>query len=1092
MLTQTLYVTDPNRPIPSNDWWTDLIVSQYAGTMWAYPLAISADAQGVNVFYPTTFNADGTAMVTASPLRIRGEVPPSPAPTDVLLADFESATYPAGWTTTGTAFGSGPASGTLPGQSAVGGYLGNRLANSFLPGDGATGSLTSVQFVLSQNYLHFLIGGGNHPGETEAQLLVSNAIVRTATGANSEQLAWTTWDVSAWRGQTARLRLLDVATGGWGHLCADQFFLSADGTNPAAKYATGFAPADARAKTWSDWLVQFRMAQDSQRWLDVTMGHGLPFTWLECSNVAPRIVSSTTTRYFAGTGANIGFPYTNEVLGLEYDGRLYGLFAPDGTWFTTSGDSLSVTFPNPAAGYLVVGALTSTNDLATFRNYAFAIPRDSRVDWTFDPEHARVRTSWRVFAEALKGAGTNVLQGWLPHHYRTTTNDLAFLGRDYLTPRGRLRLAAGNVFSVDFPFRGILPALPAPRSSGVTNDFDPERMRLYVQLYATRTNYGAETYYGGKDLTQWGTYLNFAHELGYGSEFAKINASLRTALADWLTYTPGETEHYFARYPNWRALVGFNESYYSYEFTDHHFHYGYFTLASALLGMHDPQFLADYGPMAAQVAKEYANWERSDTNYPFLRTFDLWNGHSYAGGLSSPGGNNQESSSEAMQSWSGLFLLGSMLGDTNMTAAGALGYAMESLAVEEYWNNYYGWRDGLALGNFNASYAATNTITGILFDSGQAYATYFSGDPGWIYGIQWLPVSPGLNYLVRDPVFASSQFASMMARRAVAVAPAANTFSQMGTALGQVLLGYLQFFDPERVAAEMDALWAASDPVATDNSTPGITYYHAHSQRGLGRVAWEFSSSLPTSQSYFHPGRNQYTHVAYNPANVPALANLYSNGLFAGQLLVPGRTLVKATELLVPGSQFAVLGASPANGETKRHPLAGAGRPRLQPEFGCRHGEWRDHLGARGVGPHLCVRTQYEAGVVRSRRQRPNRGCLPGVGAGQRGDHRRWGNARHGVRRHFPGRGARSLREHWFSARGSIPARRDQRFAGGRRFAKPSGWLLYQRRRPGPARSAADNRHRGVPRGHERLCPASAHLQAGPARRFHHRRLDPS
>ena len=24
MLTRTIYVTDPNRPIPTNDWWTDL------------------------------------------------------------------------------------------------------------------------------------------------------------------------------------------------------------------------------------------------------------------------------------------------------------------------------------------------------------------------------------------------------------------------------------------------------------------------------------------------------------------------------------------------------------------------------------------------------------------------------------------------------------------------------------------------------------------------------------------------------------------------------------------------------------------------------------------------------------------------------------------------------------------------------------------------------------------------------------------------------------------------------------------------------------------------------------------------------------
>jgi len=115
-----------------------------------------------------------------------------------------------------------------------------------------------------------------------------------------------------------------------------------------------------------------------------------------------------------------------------------------------------------------------------------------------------------------------------------------------------------------------------------------------------------------------------------------------------------------ARYPNWPALVGFDSSYGSEQFNDHHFHYGYFTFASALLGMYDPTFLntTNYGAIAKLVAKEYANWDRTDQNFPFLRTFDIWAGHSDAGGFSSPGGNNQESSSEAMQSWGGLFLLG--------------------------------------------------------------------------------------------------------------------------------------------------------------------------------------------------------------------------------------------------------------------------------------------------------------------------------------------------------------------------------------------------------------------------------------------------
>ncbi len=48
---------------------------------------------------------------------------------------------------------------------------------------------------------------------------------------------------------------------------------------------------------------------------------------------------------------------------------------------------------------------------------------------------------------------------------------------------------------------------------------------------------------------------------------------------------------------------------------------------------------------------------------------------------------------------------------------------------------------------------------------GQAFATYFSGDPGWIYGIQWLPVSPLLEYLTFDTEFARWMDGRMIAER---------------------------------------------------------------------------------------------------------------------------------------------------------------------------------------------------------------------------------------------------------------------------------------------------------------------------------------
>ena len=86
---------------------------------------------------------------------------PYTPPAGDVFADFEGADY-GSWTTTGTAFGSGPAHGTLPGQQTVSGFQGNGLVNSFVDFDSSQGTLTSPHFTIGRNYVNFLVGGGAH------------------------------------------------------------------------------------------------------------------------------------------------------------------------------------------------------------------------------------------------------------------------------------------------------------------------------------------------------------------------------------------------------------------------------------------------------------------------------------------------------------------------------------------------------------------------------------------------------------------------------------------------------------------------------------------------------------------------------------------------------------------------------------------------------------------------------------------------------------------------------------------------------------------------------------------------------------------
>ncbi len=134
-------------------------------------------------------------------------------PEGVVFDDFERNDH-GNWVVTGEAFGDGPARGTLPHQQPVVGYLGERVINSYHGGDGPQGTMHSPKFTIEHNYINFLIGGGNHPGEVGMDLLVDGESVRSATGANSERLDWKAWEVSEFDGETAQLKIFDYITGG--------------------------------------------------------------------------------------------------------------------------------------------------------------------------------------------------------------------------------------------------------------------------------------------------------------------------------------------------------------------------------------------------------------------------------------------------------------------------------------------------------------------------------------------------------------------------------------------------------------------------------------------------------------------------------------------------------------------------------------------------------------------------------------------------------------------------------------------------------------------------------------------------------------
>ncbi len=646
-------------------------------------------------------------------------------------------------------------------------------------------------------------------------------------------------------------------------------------------------------KHWGDWTLAFRLQESADRYLDITVGEGMPTVWVESHGVELRIQADRDATFTDRTGAS------GEHVLVSSAVRTYGAFAPKGRRFTREEGSLRLGLTSGRA-VVALSALRRPEDLERFARCAGAIPRDSRVEWSYSPRSGKVATTWTVRTEPWTPGQTDpntVVQGWLAHHWRDAGHRLDLNGPEYVTPRGPLKTTTGNRFELVYDFDGVLPTLPAPSPLGLKHDFDPKRMAELLALRARNPKYGDDSYWGGKDLLQFAQYLQMARTLGDPSG-DRLRDEARKSLADWLTYTPGESAHYFARYANWHALIGFKDSYDSARFNDQHFHYGYFTHAVALLAMDDPSFLRDYGDMTRLVAKQYANWDRRDTQFPFFRTMDLWAGHSWAGGMGSPGGNNQESSSEAMQSWIGLVLLGSMLGDEEMTAAGAFGYAMESRATMEYWFNEHG---DILPREYN------HPIVGILWSGGLAYGTYFSGDPAWIYAIQCLPQSPGLDYLARNPEWARKRFFETLGLRKKK--EGSDDLATMGD-LGNVMLAQASLIDPDWAAEQFDRLWDARNPIARESLDAARTYYQTHAYRKLGRRSTDVRLSVPTSAVYRDPRTGMTSYVAYNPKPYPVVVEASRGGSVLGEFIAPPlrlSTVTKLAPVVRPGGTEAVV-----------------------------------------------------------------------------------------------------------------------------------------------------------------------------------------
>ncbi|WP_299439032.1 glycosyl hydrolase [uncultured Aquimarina sp.] len=646
------------------------------------------------------------------------------------------------------------------------------------------------------------------------------------------------------------------------------------------------------ATNWSDWHVDLEVQQssNSNQTIDVTLAQGMPFVWTKPNgfNAIIQSIHTGVRTYYDANGNELSFPATVDRFIIEYDGNLYGVHLTENANITPrNGIDGNLEIANSDGKYVVFSALTEISDLNFLHDYAFAKPTDTKANYDYQPENGLVNVTYQVEKMNIIGNQANVLQGFIPHHYRGNTNTFSFLsGREYrATPRGTVKLAAGTSFSFNYEFNAdLLPHFNEPVTVGSdTNSYEKAKLVEMIDSYSeklNRDNFANGTYWGGKALVQLIKYILIAKEINH-PDFADLLSFAKEKTYDWLTYTPGETSFYYAYYPAWKALVGFNEEYYSGFFTDHHFHYGYLAHAGALLEIAEPGSMDNYWPMLTKVIKTYANWDRNDTEFPYMRTFSPWMGHSFANGLGNAIGNNQESTSEAMQSWAGMFMTGEITENTAMRDAAAYGYVMEGRAIADYWYNESGVFEEIGY---------DQPIVGILEMNRYVYGTFFGAQDTYIHGIQWLPISPAYGFW--------NDFLTPNEANAIVDPIINNMATDLGNLSGDwmnVSWGFKLFFDPEGVTSNFDQFWnspvgSQEYNVAHNSNESALTYYYAHNSQNLGLRQSNYRLSLPMSSAFLKNGKVMY--VVYNPKDTEQICKVYRDGNEVDSFIVPANTLI--------------------------------------------------------------------------------------------------------------------------------------------------------------------------------------------------------
>jgi len=474
-----------------------------------------------------------------------------------------------------------------------------------------------------------------------------------------------------------------------------------------------------------------------------------------------------TTEFFKATPIiNMGLFAFKTINGIRDEAITFGsdfeiVLSNGDVWLAIFSSAVQVKFTarniivsKPFSGVLRLAKLLVSSDKNIFLSYAPSYP----IGGSFETEMLNCSTSAKlVYRWKTRGNGQLAMFA-LSHHVEllmqsTGKTSLVQMVGSYESTKGPVTLVIGK----EWVMNEKLPEITwyAPRKILNETHKDMLLTQLRKDMDASIADWYPDFVYTfGKKIARLARLAIIAEEYGLTDIVEKGVAALERLTVPWLEGTNGNP---FTYETQWGGIVTKNGAadvsadYGNGYFQDHHFHYGYFLYAFAVLIKLKPQFFTVYKKQLELVLGDIATEQENHQLFPVTRHKDFFDFHSWASGLFQDWtGKNQESVSEAVNAYYGVWMFGLATNNSQLANWGQILTAMELRAAKFYWQ----------MSSDRHVYPppfSENKMVGQVAELLITFSTFFGNRPEYVHGINILPFTP-ITELLLDENFVEQQY----------------------------------------------------------------------------------------------------------------------------------------------------------------------------------------------------------------------------------------------------------------------------------------------------------------------------------------------